>query len=159
MVAMFLVLALLLLCFTPALAQAPTPSGPDPKPPVDITAGMTLVIGFLATIISQAVKLYAAKAGKPLDRKIVTVFMLAMAVILAYIWAKPLLPELPVWSSDPGQVAIQLVQYLEEFCVVLSGVVGFAVILYNLLGEKVFDLLGIGKEKIKALAAPELKAD
>ena len=127
---------------------------------MQLSAEQVILIGFVSTLIVQAVKLVTAKFKLTLDRKWITVILMVVAVFLAYIWARPELPAWPGPVDDPMIYFGLVVAFIGKIIVALSAIAGSAKILYNLLFQGVFDKLGIGKALITDLSKkPELGPD
>jgi hypothetical protein len=121
---------------------------------MEITATQVILLGLVATFLAQAIKLIYAWVKKPIDRKVVTVFLFAVSVILAYIFARPALPTWPVAlpGADPGAYALLIVGFMGQLLAVVSAIMGFAFVVYNLLMEKVFNLLTVGETRLEELS-------
>ena len=125
-----------------------------------LDAGKILVIGLIATVLGQILKLLFAKIGKPIDRKVVTVILLIISLVLAWFWMNPAFPTFPVMTPemDAMAYAVLVITFLGELLALASGLTGFAVVIYNLLLQKVFEQLKIGETAIKQLTAEAAKA-
>jgi hypothetical protein len=119
----------------------------------ELNAAQVLIIGFIATFVAQAISIYLSrKSGIKIGRKWITVSLYVVAVILAYFWAKPLLPAfpvLPVLVDDPAICANAIISFLGllivwlgQLVAALSSIVGFATLIYNTLLKQVFEKLG-----------------
>jgi hypothetical protein len=113
-----------------------------------------ILLGLLAPAVIQGIKLLAAWIKKPIDRKFITVFLFIVSLFLAYIWARPALPVWPVAVEDPAIYAGLVLQFIGTLIGIASAIAGFAVIIYNLLLQKVFDALSIGKDRVDSLSTP-----
>lgn len=121
---------------------------------MELNPTQIIIIGLIVTILVQVIKLIAAKIGKPIDRKLITVFLFVLALGLAYLWASPTLPHWPVLTGEPGAIALAVLTFIGDLIGVASVVVGFATVIYNLLLQRVFDALGVGKGAIEKLQPP-----
>ena len=119
---------------------------------MNLTPEQTIIIGFIAPILVQAIKLIFAWLHKPIDRKWITVFLFAVSLLITYLFARPALPAWPVYVEDPGIYAGMIVQFLMTSVGLISAIVGFAVIIYNLLLQKVFDALDVGANRVAKLS-------
>lgn len=118
----------------------------------ELNASQIMILGFVATIVAAGINLYLQKRGQKPGRRWITVGLYVIAVILAYFWAKPLLPVFPVFPApvdDPGAFASlvivwlgNMVVFLGELIAAASSVVGFATMIYNVLLKQVVDKVG-----------------
>lgn len=126
----------------------------------ELDAGKILVIGLIASVLGQILKLLFAKIGKPIDRKVVTVILLIISLVLAWFWMNPVFPVFPVMTPEMEAMAyaVLLITFLGELLALASALTGFAVVIYNLLLQKVFEQTKIGDTAIKQLTAEAQKA-
>jgi hypothetical protein len=110
-----------------------------------------LVIGVLATVLAQIVKLLAARGGTKLGKTPISAGVFIVAVALAAWWMWPALPAVPASSGDPAAYALAILGFVGQLIAAASGVFGFATLIYNLLLQRVFEALGMGGETITAL--------
>ena len=99
---------------------------------MELTVVQIAIIGLVAVVLIQIIKLLAAKLGVVLSKFWVSVVAMVFSIALAVVWQ---LPKLPV-VTDPLEFLLELLQ-------VVGGVVGFATLIYNLLLEKLLDGLGL----------------
>ena len=99
---------------------------------MELTVVQIAIIGLVAVVLIQVIKLLAAKLGVVLNKFWVSVVAMIFSIALAVVWQ---LPKLPV-VTDPLEFLLELLQ-------VVGGVVGFATLIYNLLLEKLLDGLGL----------------
>jgi len=99
---------------------------------MELTVVQIAIIGLVAVVLIQIIKLLAAKLGVVLSKFWVSVVAMVFSIALAVVWQ---LPKLPV-VTDPLEFLLELLQ-------VIGGVVGFATLIYNLLLEKLLDGLGL----------------
>lgn len=111
---------------------------------MELTPENVLFVGLIATLLAQCVKLVFAKIiKKPINRKAVTIIAYVPALIMAVYWAAPTMPVFPVLTDDPAVFVSVLLRYIGDLLVVATAVVGFAMVIYNLLLEKIYALLGL----------------
>lgn len=115
---------------------------------MELTPTQVILLGLVAAALAQAYKLIAAKLGKPVDRKVITAVLFVIAVFFGWLWGKPTLPEFPAFSDDPGAFAVLVVAWIGALIQAASGIIGVAVGIYNLLLEKFFNVVGVGKAAI-----------
>lgn len=115
---------------------------------MSITPDQVILIGFVAVLVVQVVKLATAYLGITFDRKWVTVGLFLLAVGLASFWAAPSLPAFPVQDADPAVFGGAVVGWIGNIVSVASVIIGFATLIYNLLLQKVFEALGWTSQKI-----------
>jgi hypothetical protein len=118
----------------------------------DLTIVQVTVIGIIAMVVVQGLKLLTAKLGKPIDRKWISVALFIFALILAYFWKSPALPALPTFAGEPGAIALSVLTFAGNLIVIASALIGFAMLIYNLFMDKVFNAVSIGKDTIDRLA-------
>jgi len=100
-----------------------------------LNTGQLLLIGFIATLLAQGLKLLFARLSKPLTRDWVTGVAFVASIALAYAF----MPKPVETMTDPMQMATYL---LEQS----SAVLGSATLIYNVILEKIFDKFGWTKE-------------
>jgi hypothetical protein len=97
---------------------------------MELDASQVILIGFVATVVAQIIKIVAAKLGKQPGRVAITLTAFGLSLVLAVIWARP---SIPAWG-DP-------MQFLNELIMMAGSVLGFATIIYNVLLDKLLGLL------------------
>lgn len=98
---------------------------------MELTAEIIMIVGFVASILSAGIKLLSAKFGVELTKFWMTVIVAAVSIVLAVLFN---LPALPVYGDDP-------MLYVTSWLTLISGYVGFATLIYNLILDKVLDKL------------------
>ena len=105
-----------------------------------LSEGQTFLINVVAApILVQVFKLLALKLGTELSRRWITIIGFIVSIALGYWWAAPQFTP----SEDPMQFATALLT-------AASTVFGVATLAYNLLMDKVFELLSVSKDKVLA---------
>jgi hypothetical protein len=107
-----------------------------------------IVIGIIAPWIAQGIKLLGAKFGDQLGRKYITAGLFVMSMVLVYFWMKPALPPLPPVADDPVVFAAAILTFVAGIITATASVTGLATTIYNLLYQRVFEKLDIGKERV-----------
>jgi len=97
-----------------------------------LSAEQIILIGMLASVLSQVVKYLAAKSDKVMSRPMLTVVVFAISVALGAFWMTPVVAT----SGDPLAVTKSILE-------AASMVFGFATLIYNLLLSKLFEMLGM----------------
>lgn len=97
------------------------------------------LIGIVASILAQGLRLLAAKFGWSLNRTIVSLVVLVVSIILAWLFEPPVIPP----ETDAMKLALNLLEQA-------SAVMGVAVLIYNILLEKLFASLGLTPQKVLA---------
>lgn len=101
---------------------------------MELSAEQIMLVGLIASAVSQVLKLVSSKLGYDPGRVAVNVALFVVAVILSFLWARPDFPA----SSDPMELAIALAE-------AAVGVFGFASLAYNLLLKQVvYPVLRLG---------------
>lgn len=118
----------------------------------ELTAAQIMILGVIATLIAAGVNLYMKRAGSKPGRRWITVGLYVIAIILGYVWGRPLLPVFPAFPApveDASLYAVAIIEWMGLFVVFLgklvaaaSSVVGFATLIYNVLLKNVLDKLG-----------------
>lgn len=108
-------------------------------------------ISLLAAVFAQVIKLVFAWIGKPIDRKWVTAVLLVVGLAMAYIWAKPALPQWPTLIGDPFVDLFAILGFVASLILAATAIVGAAQPIYNLLLQYVFEKIGLGGSKISEL--------
>jgi uncharacterized membrane protein YoaK (UPF0700 family) len=102
----------------------------------ELDAGKLYLIGLVASIVAQGIKIIYARQGKKISKRVITVIAFVIAIVLAYIFAKPELPP----ATDPMEFALALVS-------AATAILGSAVAIYNValetLLQKLGDLVGV----------------
>jgi hypothetical protein len=108
---------------------------------MEISAEHVIVIGIVVSVLVQVIKIGKAWFGEKLNKRLVTLGMYPIALILAYIFAKPVLPAWPVLVEDPAIYAGMLLTYFGQLIALASAIAGFAALIYKLILEKLFEAL------------------
>lgn len=112
--------------------------------PIELTGAQLLIVGFIATLIVQGLRLAIAKWGQTIiNKRVVSIICFVISTALAYIFLKPAIPT----THEPIELAVQLLS-------LAAGVMGFATLIYNLLLEKILSSLGWTVQKAKASGGP-----
>ncbi len=93
---------------------------------MELTFEQVLLVGLIASAITQFLRFLADKANVNLGQEVVNVILFAVAVTLGFLWMRP---EIPV-GGDPMELARVLLE-------AALGVVGFAGLIYNILLGKI----------------------
>jgi hypothetical protein len=115
---------------------------------IQITPEQVIIIGFIAAGLGQLLKVGTALLGVKLDRKWLTVALFVISVAIAYLWAAPILPAFPVQDANPAVFGGAIVGWIGSVVSVASVIIGFATLIYNLILQKVFEMLGWTSEKL-----------
>jgi uncharacterized membrane protein YedE/YeeE len=151
-----LALAFLSLAVVPALAQSTTPPEGAPLPTQALGADQIIIIGILASVLAQLFKLAAVKIKNVvLGRKIITIIMFCLSLVMAYVWAKPALPTWPAPVEDPGVYAGLVIDFVAKLVAVGGALIGFGMAVYNLLLQKFFELIGWQTPSTAKALAPQ----
>lgn len=106
--------------------------------PTVLDAGQLLLIGFIASLLAQGVKLALAQFGKDIHRGWLTGIAFVISVGLAYWWFPV---EVLIVPDDPMATAVAL-------ATAASAVLGSATLIYNVLVQKIFEKLDWTKERL-----------
>jgi hypothetical protein len=106
---------------------------------MELSPEQILLIGIVASLLSAAFRLLVAKfGGTEISKFWMTIIVAVVSVVLAVLFGG--LPELPAYL-DP-------LQYASAWLLLLSGYVGSATIMYNLLLDKILDKANLGVERL-----------
>lgn len=110
---------------------------------IELDSTQVILLGSGASAVVMILKLLYAQFGEGwLGRKTLTLLLFLVSLALAYLWATPALPVVPVGGTDPAAVTSMWLSYAGSLIAVGSVILGFATIIYNFLLQKVFEGLG-----------------
>ncbi len=109
---------------------------------MELTIAQAAIVGFVAVILTQGIKIFFNWINKPIDRRVVTIAVYIPAVVMAVYWAQPAMPVFPVLTDDPAIFVSVFLSYAGELLVVAASVAGFAMTIYNLGMDTVLKKLG-----------------
>lgn len=95
-----------------------------------LNPGQLYLIGLVATLIAQIIKVVWNRLGKEISKVWITIIAFVVAVGLSAIWFRPVLPPI----GDPMAYAIALIS-------AATSVLGAAVAIYNVILEKLLQLI------------------
>jgi len=96
-----------------------------------LDAGQLYLIGLVATLAAQGIKIVAKKMGKNVTKLGITLVAFVISLVFAAVWFMPAFAV----SEDPMAFALALVQ-------AATAILGAAVTIYNVVLEKVLQKLG-----------------
>lgn len=94
-----------------------------------------ILIGLVASAITQVLKVIAARLGYEAPRELVTAVLFLVSAVLAFIFLKPTLP-------DPGSPT-----FITDLVTLATAILGAAVVIYNILLDKVYPALKLTVER------------
>lgn len=115
---------------------------------MELSPEQVLLVGLIAGFLVQGFKLASARWGEVIHRRVITVILFVIGLVLAYVFTRPALPALPAIGEDPAVFAGLVLVFAGELISVAAGIVGFATVIYNLLLQKVFERLGWTSENV-----------
>lgn len=98
------------------------------------------ILSILAMVIVLLINLAAKAQGKPVGRGAVSLFVYAVAFVLAIASNPPAL-GLPVWAGDPASFMSEVAGLIAAFGPYALAMTGSATILYNALSKLVVEKL------------------
>jgi hypothetical protein len=107
---------------------------------MELNVGQLYLVGLVATLLAQLIKLIGAKWNWYPSRRVITLIAFAVAVVLAFIFWRPIIPA----ETDPMVLAGAILS-------AATGVLGAAVGIYNVILESLLKALG---EKIGRSLTP-----
>jgi hypothetical protein len=101
-----------------------------------LTAEQIMLIGFIATVVTLALKLMAQYFGYVPGRAPLTVALYVVSLVLGGTWSGIFLPTFPPFV-DPVTFVSAALQFVADLLTMAAPVVGIATLIYNILYEKV----------------------
>lgn len=95
-----------------------------------------IIVGLVASALGVVVRLLSAKLGVEIGKFWMTIIVAVIALIMAVVFKLPELPE----YIDP-------LQYVGAWVAIVSGYLGMATAIYNLVLDKVLDSLNLNVER------------
>ena len=107
------------------------------------------IVGLVASAIVYAVNFYQRKQGKEVSRKVLTVVLYAVALVLVLGFGQfdlPAFPVFPEFGNEPVEYISfviasigLLLSYAGSWLTLLTAITGFAALPYNLLYKQVLE--------------------
>lgn len=104
---------------------------------MELTIEQLLIVGFVGSIVAQGIKLVTAYFGYELSRFWISAIVMVLSFCGAWIWFPV---PLPTEVADP-------MLFVQAWLGVILTIFGSAVLVYNILLEKVFEKLSLTKER------------
>jgi hypothetical protein len=108
------------------------------------------LIGVIVSLLAQGIKLAAAKFKVTISRPVVSVVVLVVALVLAWIWNPPAMPAFPALTGDPAALAVAITSFLVALIQLAAYILGIAFFIYNTILSKLFEALGWDSSTVKA---------
>lgn len=102
-----------------------------------LTEVQIALIGFVATGVLWAMKMWAAGGGQEIPSVVLKWILFVISVVMSIIFALPVLPAFPVLVGDPAEVANLVVVWLGAILSMGATVLGFATAIYAVLTKGV----------------------
>lgn len=99
------------------------------------------VLGLAVMAITALVNWLAEKRGMHVGREWLTAILFALSLSFAAIWQPVALPAFPAYAGDPAMFSQALIEYAGALAAVASTLTGFATIIYNWIGKRVYEKL------------------
>lgn len=96
---------------------------------MELTATQIIIIGLVASVLAQAIKMISAWLKKPIGEKVTMVIVFISSLVLAYVFVQP---AVPIGGWDVPEIVNYLIQQI-------SAVLGLAVAIYVMLLKMVFE--------------------
>lgn len=104
---------------------------------MELTPAQIIIIGLVASILAQVIKMIAAKYGQKFFTKaVVSWIVMGFSLVLSVLWLGPKFPPI----DDPANFLLVLFQ-------VLTQTAGFAVLIYNVLLARVLEKIGFDPQR------------
>jgi hypothetical protein len=97
-----------------------------------------ILLSIVAPLLVQLIKVLTSKVGWEMDKPVITIVVAVISAGAAFILDAPNLPE----YTDP-------MVFIQEMLTIAGSVFATATVLYNMLLDKVFDLLGFVQKSHK----------
>lgn len=97
-----------------------------------LDVGQIYLIGLVATLAAQVVKIVAKKSGNDISKLGITMVAFGVSLVLSAVWFAP---DLPVFADDPMAFATALLS-------AATAILGAASGIYNVFLEKFLGFLG-----------------
>jgi hypothetical protein len=104
---------------------------------------ISLIAGGVASILAQIIKWMFAKKGVVLGRRPVTVLLFAISLGLGVWWLAPQIPPFPLLIEDTAAYVGLIFVWLAQILTLLTTLVGFATVIYNLMLQKVLEKISV----------------
>ena len=116
------------------------------------TTSQIIILGLIVSLLVQAIKVLSAKFKLTISRPIVSVVVLVIAIVLAWIWNPPAMPQWPtaLAGTDPGAYSMAIGTFLLALIQLAAAILGIAFFIYNALLSQLFEKLGWDATTIKA---------
>jgi len=104
---------------------------------MELTGTQIIILGLIASVLVQAIKLISAKFGWNIGDKVTMVIVFVVSLVTAFLWIAPTVP-ITGWDIP------SLINYLIEQ---IGAVLGFSVVIYVMLLKLVFEKLDLTKAR------------
>jgi hypothetical protein len=102
-----------------------------------LTEVQIALIGFVATGVLWAMKMWAAGGGQEIPSVVLKWILFVISVVMSIVFALPILPAFPVLVGDPGAIANLVIVWLGAILSMGATVLGFATAIYQVLTKGV----------------------
>jgi hypothetical protein len=106
---------------------------------ISVTQEQMFVIGIVVSVILFFLNELAKRNGIQIKRAWLTVGLYIVSFALAVGFMQPSVPGLPTWAGDPAVNVGLAVSWLGELLANLTVYVGFASVIYNIVGKRVLE--------------------
>jgi len=109
---------------------------------MELTLEQMVILGLLATALTQVIKWIMAALGKEMKVWLVSLIVVMVSFAFAVIWGKP------TWPA-PGE---DIMAFIAQLLAAVTSVVGWATVIYNFLFKAVLEKLELTpKQMLKLL--------
>jgi len=105
-----------------------------------------IVVGLVAGVLGQAIKVYREKSGKEIPTVAIQWVIFGLSLPFAAWWAGFVFPPLPVFSGEPVEIVASVLGFAGALVNMAGQFIGTATVIYHVLKPLVYD-------KIKLLKA------
>jgi hypothetical protein len=115
---------------------------------VELDAGQIAILGFVALLLIQVIKLVVAQSGTALNFKVLTWVLYGISTVMAIFFLMPSMPPLPVLAGEPGAIVTSVLNYVGVWVVFIGGIAGTAGLVYDVIAKKIFEVFPVTSEKV-----------
>lgn len=108
---------------------------------MELNALQVFMLGLAVMVITALVNWLAEKRGVHIGREWLTAILFALSLGFAAIWQPVALPAFPAYGGDPAVFSKALIEYAGALAAVAATLTGFATVIYNWIGKRVYEKL------------------
>lgn len=112
----------------------------ETPPPVVLSSEQIVLISLIASVLTTAIKLsreFFTKRAWVYPKMFGEVLVMAVAVVVGYLWFPVSFPALPEFSGDLNSIVVNVAAYLSQWVTLLGQFFGVAYFIYHLILKQV----------------------